>query len=264
VPGNPVARDAAHRVRTEIIPAEGVAARVAAALPQSATVTVTCLPRDGIRKTVDLAVELAGLGYDVMPHLAARQIGGETELRELLARLDGSGITSLFVVGGDGGTRGAGFHTGGELLQSIRDMTGQRFGLGVAGYPEGHPSMSIDAALDVLARKQALADHVVTQMCFDTAPLIDYLRLLRTAGITLPVWFGVPGPVRLRRLLEVAARIGVGPSLSFARKGHNLKLLGSGSFDSGAFRDRLDRAARVAGFPFAGFHVYSFNDFTAR
>ena len=248
-------------MRIEIIPTPDITAQVLSVLPRSATLTVTCLPRDGVRKTVDVAIELASLGYDVVPHLAARQISGEKQLRELLNRLDDAGTTSLFVIGGDGASTSGSFRSGGDLLRAIRDITGLRFTLGVAGYPEGHPAMSIDETVGVLEQKQALADHVVTQLCFDTASLISYLRLLDTVGITLPVWLGVPGTIRLRRLLAIAAKIGVGPSLSFARKGQNLRLMSAANFDSGSFRERLTSSARDAGVPFAGFHLYSFNDF---
>jgi methylenetetrahydrofolate reductase (NADPH) len=251
-----------YRARVEIIPSAGLAARVVSAFPRSTTLTVTCLPKDGIRRTIDATIELSDLGYDVVPHLAARQIGGEKELRRHLVRLDEAGVNALFVIGGDGKSTDDTFGSGGELLRSIRELTGERFTAGVAGYPDGHPAMSIDRALEVLAEKQELADCVVTQMCFNTATLVAYLSRLQTVGITLPVWFGVPGTVRMSRLLAIAARIGVGPSLSFARKSHNLRLI-TGNFDSNQFRDHLLDSASEAGLPFAGFHLYSFNDFAS-
>ncbi|QHC68053.1 methylenetetrahydrofolate reductase [Rathayibacter sp. VKM Ac-2759] len=248
--------------RLEIVPTPGVVDRIALSLPRGSAISVTALPHHGIATTVETAIELAGLGFDAIPHLAATRIPDRAQLARLLDRLDAAGVQSLFVIGGDGDRASSAFEHGGDLLATIRELTGDRFRLGVAGYPEGHPQLSVGAGIDVLAGKAPLADFVVTQMCFSPEPILAYLRALRSRGIGLPVWLGVPGAVRLRRLLGIAARIGVGPSLSFAGKGGNLRLLGR--FDAPGFCARLETQAEQARLDFAGFHVYSFNDFALR
>lgn len=245
--------------RIEIIPADGIIARVAASLPAGSALSVTALPKHDIETTIDVAVELAASGYDAVPHLAATRIADREHLARILTRLDDSAVTGLFVVGGDGDRASTRFCDGGELLEAIRDRSAGRFRIGVAGYPEGHPALSVEAGLEVLRAKAEFADYAVTQMCFDAERLVEYLHAAARAGVTMPLQFGVPGPVRLRALLGIAARIGVGASLSFVSKRSNLRLLGR--FDAQRFRAELLTRVAEAHAEFAGFHVYSFNEF---
>lgn len=244
--------------RIEIVPSDDAVSRVRAALPRGAALSVTALPRHAIGSTVAVSAELAADGYDVVAHLAATRIVDRSALARILDRLVDSAVTGLFVVGGDGDRSATSFRDGGELLEEIRERTGRRFLIGAAAYPEGHPALSARAALEVLLGKEAYADYAVTQMCFDAGALVRFLVDARSDGLTLPVWLGVPGRVRLRALLGVAGRTGVGASLSFLSKGDNLRLLGR--FDASAFRAAVE--ARAAEIPVGvdGFHVYSFND----
>jgi methylenetetrahydrofolate reductase (NADPH) len=78
--------------------------------------------------------------------------------------------------------------------------------------------------LNVLRDKQAFATYIVTQMCFDADVLAHWVRMIRTEGIELPVWIGLPGVLNRARLLQTSLRIGVGDSVRFARK--QMKLAG--------------------------------------
>src|SRR5450756_2004565 len=68
--------------RFEVIPVNGIEETVAA-LPRGATVTVTASPRHGIERTIDVSARLAGRGYRVVPHLAARMIADRGQLERL-------------------------------------------------------------------------------------------------------------------------------------------------------------------------------------
>jgi methylenetetrahydrofolate reductase (NADPH) len=79
--------------------------------------------------------------------------------------------------------------------------------------------------------------------------------------VDLPIIVGVPGVVDRRRLLELALRIGVGPSLAFARKQRGLRsLLGKSKVTPDPpFEDLVGRLDdRELGI--AGFHYYTFNE----
>src|SRR5665647_1808080 len=86
--------------RYEVIPVNGIEEKVAA-LPLVATVTVTASPRHGIERTLDVSARLAGRGYRVVPHLAARMIADRGQLERIVADLEVAGIHEAFVVGGD-------------------------------------------------------------------------------------------------------------------------------------------------------------------
>src|SRR5450756_1337730 len=70
--------------RYEVIPVNGIEEKVAA-LPPGATVTVTASPRHGIERTIDVSACLAGRGYRVVPHLAARMIADRGQLERIVA-----------------------------------------------------------------------------------------------------------------------------------------------------------------------------------
>jgi methylenetetrahydrofolate reductase (NADPH) len=247
--------------RIEIIPSEGIVERVKALVPVTTTLTVTCLPHHGVERTMRAAVQLSLLGYSVIPHLAARSLHSRADLTGILRDCNVAGIGEVFVIGGDrkkpAGTYGSAL----PLLEDIAQYSGGAMKAGVAGYPEGHPSIGPVDTLDALLAKQHLASHVVTQMCFSVPKILDYTALLRREGVRLPVWAGVAGSVPRTKLVSLATQIGVGSSLKFlSRKGPLARKLLSG--------DRYSPQSLVAGLEsqpgnIAGIHFYSFNSLDA-
>jgi 5,10-methylenetetrahydrofolate reductase len=131
--------------------------------------------------------------------------------------------------------------------------------IGIAGYPEGHPTVDSNGLADALEQKSALASYITTQLCFDEEAVLAWLRETRQRGVRLPVLVGLPGVVDRRRLLELSVRIGVGPSLAFLRKHRGLRsLLGHSTV-------RADRVYEVVApsrcreLNIRGFHYYTFN-----
>lgn len=242
--------------RVEIIPGSDVASRFQRSSPPPATVTVTCLPHHGPAKTVDLAVELAGLGYRAVPHLAARAVESRQQLAEFTARLADAGVRDVFVIAGDAREPVGPYAWSLPLMEDIAEIGG--FLTGFAAYPEGHLAIPEPELTELLLKKQQLGSWAVTQMCFSGEVLGDYVTRLRSDGVTVPVWAGVPGRVRRTRLVSLAGRIGVGPSLKFARRSGSLlrTVLSPSPYDP----SRLVRSIEKTG-AFAGLHVYSFNDF---
>ncbi|WP_104116527.1 methylenetetrahydrofolate reductase [Arthrobacter sp. B1805] len=249
-------------IRVEVIPSEGLQERLRAHLPAPAVVTVTCLPQHGPSEAVRAAVELAGAGYTAIPHLAARSVHSRQELAEYVDRCLGVGITDVFVVGGDAADAAGPYPWGGALMEDVAELSGGALRIGIAVYPEGHPGTDEEELARILLGKQELASWCVTQLCFSPDTLRAYPSQLRRQGITLPVWAGIPGPVRMSRLLRLAGRIGVGPSLGFLRRSAGSanagsvvrQLLSSASYDPTPLVAELDDAG------YAGLHVYSFND----
>jgi methylenetetrahydrofolate reductase (NADPH) len=248
--------------RLEIIPTDGIIAKVQANVPAGSTLTVTCLPHHGVKATMQASVQLGQLGYNVIPHLAARSLESRAQLAGILEDCEASGITEVFAVGGDAPHAAGPYSSSAPLLEDIADMTGGDLAVGVAGYPEGHPRHNELHMLDALLEKQHLAANVVTQMCFSAPRISWYAELLRREGVGLPVWAGVAGAVPRAKLIALATKIGVGPSLKFLnRKGPlSRRLLSSGSYSSQALISDLS-AARPA---LAGIHLYSFNNLEQR
>lgn len=244
-------------IRIEIIPAQGIVEQVQALVPRTTTLSVTCLPHHGIERTMRTAVELSDAGYTVVPHLAGRSISSRAELTEIVRGCDATGIREVFVIGGDRKQPAGVYDSALPVLEDIAQYTGGTMRAGVAGYPEGHPAVSLVDLLDGLLAKQHLATHVVTQMCFSPEKIHDYAALLRREGVHLPVWAGVAGAVPRTRLVALAGQIGVGSSLKFlSRKGPLArKLLSGDRYSPDSLIDGLESQPGSI----AGIHLYSFN-----
>lgn len=244
-------------IRIEIIPSEGIVERVKALVPLTTTLTVTCLPHHGIERTMRAAVQLSVLGYNVIPHLAARSLHSRADLTGILRDCDVAGIGEVFVIGGDRKQPAGPYESALPLLEDIAQYSGGVMRAGVAGYPEGHPSVGPVDVLDALLAKQHLASHVVTQMCFSAPKILDYAALLHREGLRLPVWAGVAGAVPRTKLVSLATQIGVGSSLKFlSRKGPLArKLLSGDSYSPQSLVDGLESQPGTI----AGIHLYSFN-----
>jgi methylenetetrahydrofolate reductase (NADPH) len=244
-------------VRIEIIPAQGIVGQVQALVPETTTVSVTCLPHHGIERTMRTAVELSDAGYKVIPHLAARSIRTRAELTDIVRGCDAAGIREVFVIGGDRKQPAGVYDSALPVLEDIAQYSSGMMRAGVAGYPEGHPLVSPVDLLDGLLAKQHLASHVVTQMCFSAGKIHDFAALLRREGVHLPVWAGVAGFVPRTKLVALSTQIGVGSSLKFlSRKGPLARKLLSG--------DRYSPDSLITGLEsqpgnLAGIHLYSFN-----
>ena len=59
-------------------------------MPSDIPLTVTASPAKGLDATLELTEKLVGHGYSVVPHLAARMISGQSELAEIVDRLQGA------------------------------------------------------------------------------------------------------------------------------------------------------------------------------
>lgn len=102
-----------------------------------------------------------------------------------------------------------GFLYAAELVAFIRKHF-PHVGIGVAGFPEGHPATPNRLQeLDYLkAKVDAGADYIVTQLFFDNRDFFDFVERCRLAGIEVPIIAGIM-PITSRsgmvRMAELAA-----------------------------------------------------------
>ena len=247
------------RARFEVLPFEDIAAE-AARLPRAVRVTVTCSPKHGPDRGVETAARLRQLGHSVTVHVAARMVRDRDHLDQLLARMADARVEDLFLIAGDVEDPVGEYSSAMELLALVTDHPDRPELIGVAGYPEGHLLISDDELERSLRAKSRLADYVVTQMCFDAGTLRGWIEREREQGIELPVVIGMPGKVTRRKLLRMATRIGVGPSLDFLHKQKGLRAL----LSRRATADRLfDDVVPLLDDPLlavAGFQYFTFNE----
>lgn len=248
-------------LRIEVLPNVDLS-KVSAVVPKDATLAVTSSPAHGVQGTLDTALALRREGFRVVPHLAARAIRSRAELVELWSRYAAAGIDEVFVVGGDQTEPAGEFPNSLALLQSVVELDPRPTRIGITSYPEGHPHISDEVLERDLLAKQAYAHYAVTQIIFDADVLLRWLSTMRSHGFTLPIYIGLPGTLRIDRLIRIGLRIGVGASLRYLEKQRGLvgRLLTGGlNYDPGDLLDDLARrpAATTAGI--IGVHWNSFN-----
>lgn len=246
----------------ELIPLRDALER-AESLPPGAATTVTASPTHGIGSTIELCEGLIARGHPATPHLAARMIHDRVHLAEVLGRCAAAGIRDAFVVGGDAKDGGE-IHDGLALLR-LMDQLGHPFEeVGVAGYPEGHPSIPEEILFSSLREKQTHASYLTTQMSFDANAISSWIARIRSAGVTLPVHLGLPGAVDVRRLVRVAVRIGVGGSLRYLGKNRQLlRLLFRRSFTPERLLRSLGPTVADPEADVRAIHLFTFNQVAA-
>ncbi|WP_199907387.1 methylenetetrahydrofolate reductase [Nocardioides terrigena] len=246
--------------RYEVLPTASTEDKVLAHVPREVAVTVTASPGKGLEATLDLAERLAGHGYAVVPHLAARMVAGRSELEEIVDRLTGKGISRIFVPGGD--AEPAGDYLDALALLEDLALLGRPFShVGITGYPESHPSIHDDLTVQSMWDKRRHATHIVSNLTFDASVVRDWLHRLRARGVEMPLLLGVPGPVERTKLLTMATRIGVGESTKFLAKNKGLfaRLAAPGGFTGETFLEKCAPALGEPGALVEGLHVFTFN-----
>jgi methylenetetrahydrofolate reductase (NADPH) len=161
-------------------------------------------------------------GIVTVPHLTCVQ-HSESEIREIVEGYASRGIQSILALRGDppsetdhdwGNDR---FSNAAELVEFIRNIGDQHaqhsefpgFGIGIAGFPEGHPGTPNRLnEMDYLkAKVDAGADYIITQMFFDNRDLYDFRDRCEMSGIRIPIIAGIM-PIQsiagMKRMSELA------------------------------------------------------------
>lgn len=135
------------------------------------------------------------------------------------------------------------------------------FGIGVAGFPEGHPATPNRLLeMDYLkAKVDAGADYICTQLFFDNHDFYDFVERCDLAGIHVPILAGilpVTSMVNLRRMAELAGGARV-PAKLLSR------LLAAGDDRQAIRKIGIDHATEQSADLFehqvAGIHYYTLN-----
>ena len=253
-------REALERTYLEILPSSDALEKTKL-IPDGFSVGITCSPTMGIEATLALTEALSERDLELIPHIAARQVSDRGQLMEILRRLQSAGVESVFVPGGDIATPAGRYDSSLALLREIADAGYAFPEVGVAAYPEGHPFIEDEILMEMLAEKQTLSTYFVTQICFQSGAVLDWLKRVRSGGIQNPAWIGLPGALSRRRLLSIAGRIGVGDSLRFARRQMDLMgtLLRSKAYQPDDLLTEIVAGSRNPDLGIAGFHLFSFN-----
>ena len=183
---------------------------------QPAYVSVTYGAGGSTRQlTHDLVVRMQQeTGITVVSHLTC--VGStQDEIKKILETYSISGIENVLALSGDA-PKGQeqtyappphGFSNAVELVTFIKKNF-PHFGIGVAGFPEGHkrtPNRLTE--LDYLkAKVDAGADYICTQLFFDNHDFFDFCERCELIGITIPIIAGIM-PITSRKGMQRMAEL---------------------------------------------------------
>jgi methylenetetrahydrofolate reductase (NADPH) len=187
-------------------------------------VTITFLPGDNYRHNVETAAALRRAGFNPVPHIAARELQSYAALGDFLARARGEAdVGRVLLIAGDVAAAKGPFKSSFDAAASGLLETHGLTAVSVAGHPEGHPFLDDDHAFarfagwrDWSSRSSVRVD-IVTQFCFESAPILSWMSELRARGIELPVTVGLAGPATLATLTKFGLRCGIGNSMRALR-----------------------------------------------
>ena len=212
---------------------------------------------------------------DPIPHLTC--VGhNESEIAAILERYAAAGVSNILALRGDpprdqpdyDHSRDI-FPQAAALVSFIKKFRGhpdpRGFGIGVAGFPEGHPATPNRLLeMDYLkAKVDAGADYICTQLFFDNHDFYDFRDRCALAGITVPIIAGIMPVTSLGSMKRMAELAG---GSRFPAK--LLKALQRANGAPEAVREiglhyATEQCADLLDNGVAGIHLYTLNQSTA-
>ena len=147
--------------------------------------------KDGTKQAV---LDIRAKGSDVAPHLS---FGGDSadKIEASLREYKNANVTRVVALRGDmpSGMGGSVRLTyANELVDFIREKTGDHFHIEVAAYPEVHPdSRSVESDLNFFkAKVDAGANSAITQYFYNPAAYFNFIDACEKKGVSIPI---IPG-----------------------------------------------------------------------
>jgi len=156
-------------------------------------------------RTLETIIQIKNEGYQAAPHLSC--IGSTREnIHAILQTYKLAGIRRIVALRGDlpSGMATAGeFQYANELVEFIRNESGDYFHLEVAAYPEFHPQAKSaqDDILNFKRKVDAGADSAITQYFYNPDSYFYFVDKCQKLGITVPI---VPGIMPIVRFSQLA------------------------------------------------------------
>lgn len=212
---------------------------------------------------------------DPIPHLTCVS-HTEAEIAAILERYAAAGVSNILALRGDpprnqpdyDHSRDT-FPQAADLVRFIKKFTGhpdkRGFGIGVAGFPEGHPATPNRLLeMDYLkAKVDAGADYICTQLFFDNHDFYDFRERCAIAGIDAPIIAGIMPVTSLSSMKRMAELAG---GSRFPAK--LLKALQRAGESTSAVREiglhyATEQCADLLDNGVTGIHLYTLNQSTA-
>jgi methylenetetrahydrofolate reductase (NADPH) len=212
--------------------------------------------------TLDMASFIhAELGVPAVAHLTCVN-STRADVRQYLARMRERGIGNVLALRGDlppDRPRPRDFRYAVDLIRFVREQGD--FHLSAACYPEGHTE-AVSPAEDLrhlLAKTEAGAGHLITQLFFANEIFYDFVRRARAIGVTARIEAGVMPVFNAKQIQRMVSMCGasIPPALSkiISRLEHDPPALRRAGIDYAAAQ-----IADLLAHGVDGIHLYTMND----
>lgn len=154
-----------------------------------------------------------------VPHLTC--IGhSEAEIWEILQRYAKTGVGNILALRGDPPSSEPNYDRSKDAFQYASDLVSfitkfnesgehpdpRGFGIGVAGFPEGHPTTQnrMKEMEYMKAKVDSGADYICTQLFFDNHDFFDYRDRCSLSGINIPIIAGIMPVSSIKSMTRMA------------------------------------------------------------
>jgi len=205
-------------------------------------------------------------GLDVMMHLTCTNMG-ESSIKKILTEARESDLFNILALRGDPPEgsltwkkHAEGFRYGVDLVRYIRKEFGDKFFLGVGGYPDGHQEQT-DINVDIKFLKEKVdagSDIVITQLFYDIDKFLLFRDKCVKAGIKVPIIPGIMPIHNYARFLKFTQFCKVSIPNLISKQLESIK-----DDDSSVINYGIDQASKMGrvlieeGVP--GLHFYTLN-----
>lgn len=150
-----------------------------------------------------------------MMHLTS--VGAEYDtIDKVTDEIDSFGVQNILALRGDfpadmpESAHSSVFHHASDLVEYLKKKHGDKYCIGVAGYPERHPeSKSLEDDVANLKRKiDAGGDFIITQLFFDNAHYFRFMDMLGAQGIKTPVVAGIMPIINIAQVVRFTQMCG--------------------------------------------------------
>ncbi len=167
--------------------------------------------------THELVVKLQHeVGFSIVAHLTC--VGSsKDEIKNVLQKYQDNNIQNIMALRGDPPKGSSnfiqtanGFGYADELVEFIK-FNFPKMGIGVAGFPEGHPE-SIDKRKEIYYLKEKVdagADYICTQLFFDNNAFHNFREMCEKENIRIPIIAGIM-PITTRKGMERMSELAKG------------------------------------------------------
>lgn len=215
-------------------------------------------------RTLNTVLQLDGeIKVPAAPHLSC--VGDtKAELRDLLGLYKDAGIKRIVALRGDlpsGMGMGSGeLRYANDLVEFIREETGDHFHIEVAAYPEMHPQARNfeDDIANFVRKAKAGADSAITQYFFNADSYFYFVERAQKLGVNIPVVPGIMPITNYSKLARFSDACGA-ELPRWIRK--QLEAYGDDSHSIQAFGEQVisEMCGRLLQGGAPGLHFYSMN-----